>query len=163
MTGTQDTGCAGTQCPICGGYKVSSYEAVKVRSANASIPNCPVCTCPLPKDPITDKQAALNIISTFESNKNTTSVFKNIPKEDFVNDLKQIILNPKENIDQKSDGTCGAAVLMKFLVDQNPLTFTQLALGIYLKGTYTKNGLTISATQNMMNNAVVNLSEVNTK
>ena len=69
-------------------------------------------------NPIED---ALKVIRNFEHSI-TTSVFRNIPKSKFIEDLTQHIIEPV-SIQQGENGTCGAAVLSKYMAENHPVLY----------------------------------------
>ena len=99
---------------------------------------------------MSDKEAqkrANTLIDQFEKSK-TTSVFPHISKSEFINDLRSIVKKPS-SIDQKEDGTCGAAVLCKYLADEQPELFVKTAISLYTKGKATNRSMTLSVTDDM--------------
>ncbi len=82
-----------------------------------------------------EKANARQMVTDFANNKNSSTVWKNISKEDFVVSLNNI-LNNSESIDQSSTNLCGVAVACKAMVDYNPEAFTKMALSIYQTGKY---------------------------
>ena len=112
---------------------------------------------------MSDKEAqkrANTLIDQFEKSK-TTSVFPHISKSEFINDLRSIVKKPS-SIDQKEDGTCGAAVLCKYLADEQPELFVKTAISLYTKGKATNRSMTLSVTDDMKKEGANCLSAVNT-
>ena len=109
-----------------------------------------------------DKDGACEIVNKFLANRNTTSVFKNIPKSVFVKDLLKQINNPS-SIRQGNNGTCGAAVLCKYMAETDPVLYAQTAIGLYTMGTYTPKGghMTLSVTEEMEKGTLGDLSSPN--
>ncbi len=109
-----------------------------------------------------DKDDARKIVNEFLANKNTTSVFKNIPKSVFVKDLLKQINDPS-SIKQGNNGTCGAAALSKYMAEADPVLYAQTAIGLYSKGTYTPQGghMTLSVTEDMEKGTVGDLKSPN--
>ena len=109
-----------------------------------------------------DKDGACEIVNKFLANRNTTSVFKNIPKSVFVKDLLKQINDPS-SIRQGNNGTCGAAVLCKYMAETDPVLYAQTAIGLYTMGTYTPKGghMTLSITEEMEKGTLGDLSSPN--
>nr|WP_223918602.1 RHS repeat-associated core domain-containing protein [Hallella multisaccharivorax] len=109
-----------------------------------------------------DKDGACEIVNKFLANRNTTSVFKNIPKSVFVKDLLKQINDPS-SIRQGNNGTCGAAVLCKYMAETDPVLYAQTAIGLYTMGTYTPKGghMTLSVTEEMEKGTLGDLSSPN--
>ena len=101
------------------------------------------------------KITALEAISRFE-HATTETVFKNIPKEQFIRDLRNQINNP--NIFQQgNNGTCGAAAISKYLAEEQPDLYARTAISLYTSGVATNRGVTLSVTNEMKNGTVEDL------
>ena len=101
------------------------------------------------------KTKALEAISLFEHTK-TETVFKNIPKEQFIRDLRNQINNPN-TVQQGGNGTCGAAVISKYLAEEQPDLYTRTAISLYTSGVSTNRGVTLSVTDEMKKGTVRDL------
>lgn len=101
---------------------------------------------------------AKEIIQNF-SNTASTSVFKNIPKETFVADLYAHINNPS-TIMQGSNGTCGAAVLSKYMAEKHPVLYVNAAISLYKTGSFTNNGVTIKLPQKAFSGTLSDLNRI---
>lgn len=90
------------------------------------------------------KERATAIIKYYQGlGKINKQFFVNIGKERFLNELLSIINNPSI-INQGLNGTCGAAVICKFLADFYPDKFVEAAVSIFMKGQFDEWGLTMS-------------------
>ena len=87
-------------------------------------------------------------ISNFESRTDLTPVFKNIPKKRFIADLKARLKYPS-GINQGNAGSCGSAVLTKYLAQERPDIFAATAISLYVNGKATHNQMTISVSESM--------------
>ena len=87
----------------------------------------------------TQKAAALERITDFQNNGTNTNFFLNIPKTEFVNQLNDQINNPSI-IQQGGNGTCGAAVICKFLAEFLADDYAQAAISIFETGPNIING-----------------------
>ena len=101
------------------------------------------------------KTKALEAISLFEHTK-TETVFKNIPKEQFIRDLRNQINNPNI-VQQGGNGTCGAAVISKYLAEEQPDLYTRTAISLYTSGVSTNRGVTLSVTDEMKKGTIRDL------
>ena len=101
------------------------------------------------------KISALKSINQFEQS-TTQTVFKNIPKEKFIKDLRNHINNPR-TIQQGNNGTCGAAAISKYLAEEQPDLYAKTAISLYTTGFATNRGLTLSVTGEMKNGTVGDL------
>ena len=101
------------------------------------------------------KTKALEAISLFEHTK-TETVFKNIPKEQFIRDLRNQINNPN-TVQQGRNGTCGAAAISKYLAEEQPDLYTRTAISLYTSGVSTNRGVTLSVTDEMKKGTVGDL------
>ena len=97
---------------------------------NGDIPNT---------SPKSSKTGALRLVDLFLQS-DTASVFPNIPKEVFVKDLKAHLTNPT-SIQQGGNGTCGAAALLKYMVEEHPLLYVRTAIALYSRGFFSNNGV----------------------
>lgn len=86
---------------------------------------------------LSPKEKALNKILSFSKNGENSKFFTNLSKEEFVESLKKHINNPIE-INQGSNGTCGAAAICKYLADFLPELYAEAAISLYLTGSYDK-------------------------
>ena len=102
-----------------------------------------------------DKDKAKTVINDFANNQ-TSTVFPNISKETFINDLNKQINDPS-TIRQGKNGTCGAAALCKYMAEKDPELYAQTAIGLYTKGTYSKNNINLSITEDMKSGKVRDL------
>jgi len=84
-------------------------------------------------------ETALQLLTLFSSTP-TDAVFPNIPQDVFVNDLRRHLENPS-SIRQGGNGTCGAAVLSKYMAEQHPVLYTKTAIELYTTGHYARNGI----------------------
>ena len=64
---------------------------------------------------IADFNTARELLQSFEQDVSTEYLFRNIPKSQFLRDLNHDIEHPN-TIFQGENGTCGAAVLCKYIV-----------------------------------------------
>ena len=101
------------------------------------------------------KKSALKSINQFEQS-TTQTVFKNIPKEKFIKDLRNRINNPR-TIQQGENGTCGAAAISKYLAEEQPDLYAKTAISLYTTGFATNRGLALSVTDEMKNGTVGDL------
>ena len=106
-------------------------------------------------NPIED---ALKVIRNFEHSI-TTSVFRNIPKSKFIEDLTQHINNPA-SIQQGGNGTCGAAVLSKYMAENHPVLYAEAAIALYTTGKFSHNGVTISLPNSAFSGSMAELNEL---
>ena len=93
------------------------------------------------------QKRALSEIDNFAS-QSTSSVFQNIPKDDFVKSLKNHIQNPR-SVNQGSNGCCGAAAISKYMAEERPELYVQTAISLYTTGTASNNDVRISVTNEM--------------
>ena len=107
------------------------------------------------------KTKALEAISLFEHTK-TETVFKNIPKEQFIRDLRNQINNPN-TVRQGGNGTCGAAAISKYLAEEQPDLYTRTAISLYTSGVSTNRGVTLSVTDEMKKGTVRDLRSAELK
>lgn len=68
------------------------------------------------------------------------SVYPNLSKRKYIARLKELIDNPLK-IDQGYNGTCGSAVICKWMLENKPELFINMAAGIYENGAYEINGV----------------------
>lgn len=96
--------------------------------------------CP-PVPPITggshlsSKEKALNKINSFDKNGEASKVFTKLPKERFAEGVRLHINNPAK-VNQGSNGTCGAAVICKYLAESLPEKYVEAAISLYTTGKY---------------------------
>lgn len=86
---------------------------------------------------------ALAIVSHFESNNTSETVYPNISRNGFISQLKEEIKDSRI-INQGQNGTCGIAVICKYLAEMMPEQYAEMAISIYKTGTYDKWGLYVS-------------------
>jgi RHS repeat-associated protein len=101
------------------------------------------------------QQNAMNSIDEFKNNENTSSVFENISKDDFVTSLQDILNNP-ESIDQSRTNLCGIATACKAAIEYNPEEFVAMALSIYQTGEYSNGSITYTANNDLFDNSKSN-------
>ena len=65
-----------------------------------------------------DKDTVRELLQSFEQDVSSEYLFRNIPKAQFLRDLQHDIAHPN-TIFQGENGTCGAAVLCKYLVEEH--------------------------------------------
>ena len=106
-------------------------------------------------NPIED---ALKVISDFEHS-TTTSVFRNIPKSKFIEDLTQHINDPA-SIQQGGNGTCGAAVLSKYMAENHPVLYAEAAISLYTTGKFSHNGVSLSLPNSAFSGSMTELNEL---
>jgi RHS repeat-associated protein len=106
-------------------------------------------------NPIED---ALKVISDFEHS-TTTSVFRNIPKSKFIEDLTQHINDPA-SIQQGGNGTCGAAVLSKYMAENHPVLYAEEAISLYTTGKFSHNGVSLSLPNSAFSGSMTELNEL---
>jgi len=97
------------------------------------------------------QQNALNTLNTFADDKNTTTVWNNVSKQDFVSSLTNMLNNPG-SIEQRNTNLCGIAVSCKASIEYDPETFANMALSLYQTGKYGN----YQANSNLYNNAASN-------
>ena len=96
------------------------------------------------------KKKANQIISNFEQNDKTISVFKGISKEILVSDLKKSINNPAQiNIPTDNGYYCGMHVVSYLNAFQDPINYVQSVLELYQKGKTKINGQPITASESL--------------
>ena len=101
---------------------------------------------------------ALAIIDKFSKEK-TSTAFPYISKDKFIKDLTYQIKHPT-SVQQGANGTCGAAAISKYMVEEQPELYVQTAISLYTTGKATNNGYTITATDDMKNGTESNLKSV---
>ncbi|GAA0874342.1 hypothetical protein GCM10009118_07500 [Wandonia haliotis] len=101
------------------------------------------------------QQNALNSLNEFKNNANTTSVFENISKDDFVSSLENMLNNPS-SIDQSRTNLCGIATSCKASIEYNPEEFVTMALSIYQTGEYSNGNVTYKANKDLFDNSKSN-------
>lgn len=82
-----------------------------------------------------NKYKALRMLSLFSENDTYSTKFSNLSKQKFVTALRNLINNPSK-VQQGANGTCGAAVLCKFILESNPELFTRTAINMFVNGEY---------------------------
>lgn len=97
---------------------------------------------------MTQIQDAIKVVDEFSA-LSTGSVFGQISKVQFIKELKECICHPG-SIVQSKNGTCGAAVLCKYVAEVNPVLFANMAIGLYTEGKFRNNGLKLIVTEAMM-------------
>lgn len=80
------------------------------------------------------------IDDTFAKIKKT--VWKNLNKEEYIAGLKKLVQYPK-TVNQGQNGTCGAAALCKYMLENCPEKFIDIAAGIWEDGYYKINGINL--------------------
>lgn len=78
----------------------------------------------------------------------TTSVYDNITQADFAKELKERINDP-ETVDQDSLNLCGPAAYCVLWAKHDPEGYAKAAIELYKKGSYTYNGKTITANEDV--------------
>lgn len=68
------------------------------------------------------------------------SAYPNLSKDKYIARLKELIDNSLK-IQQGNNGTCGSAVVCKWMLENNPELFINMAAGIYENGAYEINGV----------------------
>ena len=106
-------------------------------------------------NPIED---ALKVIRNFELSI-TTSVFRNIPKSKFIEDLTQHIIEPV-SIQQGENGTCGAAVLSKYMAENHPVLYAEAAISLYTTGEFSHNGISLSLPNKAFSGSMTDLNKL---
>lgn len=81
-----------------------------------------------------NKISATNIVNRFRFT-STTTVFPNLSAQRYAMTLLDLLNNP-DHVQQGENGTCGAAVLAKFLLENDPVLFVNMAIGLYKAGQY---------------------------
>lgn len=84
------------------------------------------------------KNRALYYVSQFSKVNSHSTKFNNLSKEKFVQSLTKLINSPSL-VQQGRNGTCGAAVLCKFLLEKDPELFAKSAINLYINGDYSIN------------------------
>ena len=102
---------------------------------------------------------ALTIIDKFAKEKKTSTVFPYISKNKFVEDLTYQIKHPT-SVQQGTNGTCGAAAISKYMVEEQPELYAQTAISLYTTGKATNNGYSLTVTEDMKNGTESNLKSV---
>ncbi len=69
------------------------------------------------------------------------TVYPEMEKNLIVQRINELVANPWK-ITQGENGTCGAAVICKYLLEKHPVTFVKAVLGIIQNGKYSPWGLT---------------------
>ena len=101
------------------------------------------------------QQNALNAITTFSNDQNTTTVWNNISKQDFVTSLTNMVNNPT-SIDQSNTNLCGIATSCKASAEYNPEEFVKMALSVYQSGKYSNGDVTYEANKDILGNSSSN-------
>ena len=96
-----------------------------------------------------DKNTVRELLQSFEQDVSSEYLFRNIPKAQFLRDLQHDIAHPN-TIFQGENGTCGAAVLCKYLVEEHVVVYVEMALSLYKNGTFTRNKLHLSIPRSML-------------
>lgn len=78
------------------------------------------------------KEAALKMVDDFRNAPRKT-VFPGLPKDQYAARLEELINNPTL-VKQGNNGVCGAAVLAKFLLENDPALFAYIAINLYQTG-----------------------------
>ena len=73
-----------------------------------------------------DKNTVRELLQSFEQDVSSEYLFRNIPKAQFLRDLQHDIAHPN-TIFQGENGTCGAAVLCKYLVEEHVVVYIKMA------------------------------------
>ena len=105
------------------------------------------------------RKNALTIIDKFAKEKKTSTVFPYISKNKFVEDLTYQIKHPT-SVQQGTNGTCGAAAISKYMVEEQPELYAQTAISLYTTGKSTNNGYSLTVTEDMKNGTESNLKSV---
>lgn len=72
----------------------------------------------------------------------TAPFLQEITAEQFTRDLQQHISRP-DTMSQGCNGTCGAAVLCKYLAEKHPSTYSDIAISLYESGKHTSTRLSL--------------------
>ena len=115
---------------------------------------------PTGMDPKSSTEEALKLVDDYASDVNRTSVFKNISKTDFILSLRNCLENPK-GIQQGKNGTCGAAVLLKYMVERNPVLLAKTAISLFETGSASGENMSISVTKDMLSGTTKMAEDVN--
>lgn len=94
------------------------------------------------------QQKAEALLRTFSEQEKTQTVFPHLPKDCFVKALWQHLHAPS-TIQQGRNGTCGAATLLKHLVEVRPDLYVEAAIALYKKGSYERQQLRLVVTEAM--------------
>ena len=83
----------------------------------------------------TPLKRAQAVINTFERTHFTHVAYSNLSKEKFIKALRDHINNPSL-VQQGRNGTCGAAVICKYLAEFHPDKYVKAAISLYRTGYY---------------------------
>lgn len=92
---------------------------------------------------LSSKSRALNRIASFKNTNYAYVAYPYISQHNYADALKRHIEDPTL-IYQGKNGTCGAAVICKFLAEYRPEEYVEAAISLYLKGKYEKWEWTVS-------------------
>ena len=91
----------------------------------------------------TPKQRAETAIDVFRRSHLTDVAYPNISKEKFAKALERHISNPSK-VQQGKNGTCGAAVICKYLAEFLPDKYVKAAISLYRTGRYDEWGWNVA-------------------
>ena len=118
-------------------------------------------TDPTGMAPNSSMEDALNLIDDYASDGSRSSVFKNISKADFTSSLRARLENPS-SINQGKNGTCGAAVILKYMAEKDPVLFAQTAISLFETGTASGEKMSISVTNDMLSGSAEMATNIHT-
>ena len=90
-----------------------------------------------------------------------SSVFRNLNKDSFGRDLEDLVDEPCRANQGWVNGTCGAAVVEKWLLETNPELFVRTAISLYEKGYATVGGKVFNLPKSSYTGTDMKLLEMN--
>ncbi|MGH1335247.1 MAG: hypothetical protein ACRBFS_03900 [Aureispira sp.] len=101
----------------------------------------------LEEAPEVERAKANQVVADFMTTA-TASVYDKVTQADFVKDLKERVNDP-EKVDQDSLNLCGPAAYCVLWAKHDPEGYAKAAIELYKKGSYTYNGKTITANEDV--------------
>lgn len=92
---------------------------------------------------VSESEEANRMIDEFESEGQGATVFPYISRASFATALRRHVANPS-TVNQGRNGTCGAAVICKFMAQYEPELYVSMALSLYREGRYSPCRLSVS-------------------